>query len=158
MLKKMLFSSIACVLLCYACNNSTPNKTTVVTPPTAAEQPALPMTGADSDEHGCKASAGFQWSVLKNECIQIFNAGICLKPEAKHLDKSLATYAVFKSEKDEAQVELFLPSEKPFLLTKTKDNGAGIWKNENYTLTQWKGMYSLEDSKKVLLYQGMQSH
>ncbi len=155
MLKKILFSSIACVLLCCACNNPTPNKTTVVTPPPAAEQPAPPMTGADTDEHGCKGSAGFQWSVLKNECIQIFNVGISLKAEAKNLDKSLAAYALFKSEKEETQVELFLPSQKSVLLTKTKDNGAGTWKNENYTLIQWKGMYSLEDSKKVLLYRGM---
>ena len=158
MLKKTLLSSAACILLWCACSNPTPNKTTVVTSPPATEQPTPPMTGTDTDEHGCKGSAGFQWSVLKNECVQVFNAGISLKAEAKSLDKSLAAFVVFKSEKEEAQVEVFLPSEKSVLLTKTKDNGAGTWKNENYTLTQWKGMYSLENNKKVLLYKGMQSH
>jgi hypothetical protein len=39
-------------------------------------------------------------------------------------------------------------------LTKEKKESAGTWKNANYVLTQWKGMYSLSDNKKTLLYEG----
>jgi hypothetical protein len=39
-------------------------------------------------------------------------------------------------------------------LEKTQEESAGMWRNPEYTLIQWKGMYSLEDSEKTLLYQG----
>lgn len=125
--------------------------------PTVTEttQAPAPMVGGDSDEHGCKGSAGFQWSVIKNECIQIFNSGIRLDPKAKDLDQTTSAFVVFKSETDDAQVELFLPSSKTtFMLKKEGKEGAGTWKNADYTLTQWKGTYSLENNKKVILYQG----
>ena len=51
--------------------------------------PEVPMVGGDSDAHGCKASAGYTWSVVKNECIRIFESGIRLDAKAKDLDKSL---------------------------------------------------------------------
>lgn len=41
-----------------------------------------PMVGNDADEHGCKASAGYRWSVLRNECIRIFEAGVRLDPSS----------------------------------------------------------------------------
>ncbi len=34
------------------------------------------MVGGDSDAHGCKASAGYRWSVLKKECIRAFELKI----------------------------------------------------------------------------------
>jgi hypothetical protein len=143
----MLFNFIACT--------QTGNKTEK-----AAEQktetPTAPMVGGDSDEHGCKASAGYQWSALRGECIRIFETGIRLNAKAVNLDSTLSAFAVFKAdEKDDAQAELFLPNVKQsVLLSKDKKSEAGKWSNADYVLTQWKGMYSLEDAKKVLLYQG----
>ena len=117
--------------------------------------PEVPMVGGDSDAHGCKASAGYTWSVVKNECIRIFETGIRLEAKAKDLDKSLSAFVVFKSDEADDKAELYLPNEKTsILLDREKKDGAGKWENANYILTQWKGMYSLEDKKKVLLYQG----
>lgn len=113
------------------------------------------IVGGDVDEHGCRPSAGYQWSVLKNECIQIFNAGIRLDPKSAKLNQTLSAFVVFKADGKDDKVELYLPNEKKSLiLTKVKRNEAGAWTNKKYTLTQWKGMYSLEMGKKVLLYQG----
>ena len=52
-----------------ACNNTpSPNKETKMI--------QIPLVGGDSDVHGCKASAGYQWSVLKKECIRAFELKI----------------------------------------------------------------------------------
>ena len=127
-------------------------KAAKVETPTA---PAAPIVGNDSDEHGCIGSAGYSWSVVKNECIQIFNSGIRLDAKAANLDKTTSAFIVFKSENDDVQAELYLPSaKKSILLAKNKKNGAGKWANANYVLTQWKGMYTLENNKKKVLYQG----
>ncbi len=114
------------------------------------------MVGNDADEHGCKGSAGYQWSVVKNECIQVFTSGIRLDPQAPQLNKSLSAFVVFTSETDDAQAELFLPNQiTSILLNKASDkDDAGTWKNDTLTLTQWKGMYSLDNARKQLLYQG----
>ena len=114
-----------------------------------------PMLGADEDEHGCKGSAGYQWSVVKNECIRIFEAGIRMDARAAELDTTLAAFVVFKSDTDDQQAEIFLPNEHhSVLLNKVKKEDAGTWKNAAYTLTQWRGMYSLVTKDTTLLYQG----
>jgi hypothetical protein len=148
-MKKALFLSLCSFLVLAACSNTKKDSNE------KAQKEEAPMVGGDSDEHGCKASAGYQWSGLKNECIRLFEAGIAMEAEAEGLDKSLAAYVVFKSDTEDAQAELFLPGEKSgILLEKAKEEGAEMWRNPEYTLIQWKGMISLEDSEKTLLYQG----
>lgn len=148
----MQFFKLFCLsaLLLSACT-STPsaNQTPQPAPVTA------PVVGADQDEHGCKGSAGYTWSVVKNECIQIFNAGIRLNPKAAHLDQTLSAFVVFKSDTEDAQAEVYLPGEaKSRLFDKVADNGAGTWKNDTFLLTQWKGMYTVQGGKKQALYEG----
>jgi hypothetical protein len=151
--KNAILIALTCCFLACSDQKTTTTKQTTITETTVAEKP--PMVGGDSDEHGCKASAGFQWSQIKNECIQIFNAGIRLNPQAKDLDQTLSAFVVFKSDTDDTKAELFIPNASTsLLLEKVKKEDAGVWKNENYILSQWKGMYSLEDNKKKLLYQG----
>ena len=156
MSKTILWLSFSTVLCLSACTE-TPKKEAaqaaktetapvVVTPPTV---------GGDSDEHGCKGSAGYTWSVVKNECIRIFESGIRLDAKAAGLDKTTSAFIVFKSENEDAQAELYLPSQKgTILLAKDKKHDRDKWTNAAYVLTQWKGMYTLEDSKKKVLYQG----
>ena len=152
----LLFTVVATICCSAACTDPTPTPKTEVVPAKTVD-PVI--VGNDADEHGCKGSAGYQWSVLKNDCIKVFEAGIRLEAKAKDLDKSLSAFVVFKSETDEKQAEIFLPSSKTtMLLPQVKDSGAGTWQNETYTLTQWKGMYALENNKKELLYQGMATH
>ena len=115
------------------------------------------MVGNDVDEHGCKGSAGYQWSAVRQECLRIFEAGIRLDAQANGLDKSLSAFVVFKSDTVDAQAELFLPGEKQsVMLGKTKAEDAGTWTNHAYSLTQWKGMYTLTTATKTdsVLYQG----
>lgn len=156
MSKSFLFLSF-CMMLCVLACTETPKKNTEQT---AKKESApvvdAPIVGGNSDEHGCKASAGYTWSVVKNSCIRVFEDGIRLNPKAADLDKTLSAFIVFNSESDDTQAELIMPREKKsVLLAKDKKNGAGKWTNETYVLTQWKGMYTLEDNKKKILYEGM---
>jgi hypothetical protein len=137
----------SCHMLFAACadNAKTP------APPT----PEAPMVGNDQDAHGCKPSAGYQWSVVRGSCIRIFESGIRLDAAAPGADTTLSAFIVFKSDESDAQAELFMPKEATSqLLDQVKDDGAGTWKSATYTLSQWKGMYTLEDAAGKTLYQG----
>jgi hypothetical protein len=46
---------------------------------TIADEPAE-MPGADSDEQGCKASAGYSWCGNKNKCLRVWEEE-CFGPE-----------------------------------------------------------------------------
>ena len=110
--------------------------------------------GGDRDAHGCIGSAGYVWSALKGDCIRLFEDGIRLNPQDKSLDQTTSAFIVFKSPDEDAQAELFLPGQPAVLLPRVGKNDAGTWKNKKWVLKQWRGMYSLEDRKGKLLYQG----
>ena len=139
-----------------ACSGNKPKTEEATTTP-AAETPQI--VGNDSDEHGCKASAGYTWSALKNECIRLFEAGIRLDPQEAIKDKTLSAFIVFKSEDDDAKAEVFMPGESaPRMFVKQANAGdgdAGTWKGGDLTISYWRGMYMLEDANKKVLYQGM---
>jgi hypothetical protein len=147
------FLSICVGLFVVACNPNTTTTPTTVSTPTVPE--SAPMVGNDQDAHGCKASAGYTWSVVKNECIRIFESGIRLDAQGEKMDKSVSAFVVFKSDDEDQQAELYLPTNKTsILLAKIGKEDAGTWKNDSLTLTQWKGMYTLEHNNGKTKYQG----
>jgi len=84
---------LAASLFFAACNNKPAAKketakadTTVKTATT--DTVSVPMTGNDRDEHGCIGSAGYTWSVVKNDCIRIFEAGKRLNAAEAVTDKT----------------------------------------------------------------------
>lgn len=111
-----------------------------------------PMVGNDADEHGCKASAGYRWSVLRNECIRIFEAGVRLDPVAKDLEQSLSAFVVIKTDSSDQEIELFVPYDEQTIIVKKE--ATNKWKNDKYLLTKVKDTYSIEDVNKKLLYKG----
>lgn len=111
-----------------------------------------PMVGNDSDEHGCKASAGYSWSVLRNECIRIFETGIRLDPVAKDLEQSLSAFVVIKTDSSDQEIELFVPYDEQTIIVKKE--ATDKWKNDKYVLTKAKEIYSIENVEKKLLYKG----
>ena len=122
---------------------------------TCSAQDSPAIVGGDRDEHNCIGSAGYQWSMLKKECIRIFEAGIRLDAVASDLNKTFSAFVVFKSKSENAQVEMFIPSVKDsILLKKVKKGNEVSWKNANYTLVLKGGMYTLSDKTNKTLYQG----
>lgn len=148
-----LITAFAClyIMSCSSPNPTTNNNTNSETPNIGA----TPIVGNDADEHGCRASAGYQWSVLKNECIQIFNAGVRLDPQAKHLDATLSAFVVFKSDSDDSKAEVYIPTQKKALIfNKTSEKSStGVWSNDSLTLQQSKGIFVLTGKNKTILYQ-----
>jgi hypothetical protein len=124
--------------------------------PSTTPEPTAPMVGNDSDEHGCKGSAGYQWSVVKNDCVQVFETGLRLDPQDKALNQTLSAFAIFANSEAEEQgdVEVFVPSTNGSTILKpVKGEEAGAWANDTLKLSQWKGQYLLEKKGK-LQYQG----
>lgn len=121
--------------------------------PTPMPQPGAPVVGNDQDAHGCKASAGYQWSELKGSCIRLFESGIRLDPKAPGLDATLSAFIVLKSMDAREQVELFLPNAIGGQILQL-EKGTGAWKSAKYKLTQSKRVYTLEDAAGKVLYVG----
>lgn len=119
-----------------ACNNnatptgSTETATTAVTGEPQA-QDEMPPVGGDRDEHGCIGSAGQSWSVLLQDCVQVFEVGQRLDPiEVKGGEAVISAFVVTK-EGDDTQVELFITSEEMNPILKQEKDG--IYKNSKYS-------------------------
>jgi hypothetical protein len=154
MKKILILSTLLSVIVLANCQQKSEEKTTT-TDSTAVAQET--MVGNDIDKHGCKGSAGYQWSVVKNDCVRIFEVGVRLDAADTTLNQTLSAFAVFANDEKENEfdAEIFLPSlaDSSLILKPIKDDGAGTWGNGTYTLTQWKGMFTLEEGKKTI-YQG----
>lgn len=135
-----------------ACNTNTTTQQDDSLKVEPAQTPP-PMVGNDADEHGCKASAGYQWSVLRNECIRIFEVGIRLDPLSKDLEQTLSAFIVIKTDSSDQEIELFVPYDEQTIIVKKES--ADKWKNDKYTLTKTKDTYNIEDVNRKLLYKGM---
>ena len=103
------------------------------------------IVGADKDENGCLASAGYTWSKLNKECVRVFT-GIQLNPanDVATEDATLCAYVLFNESSDKAEV--FLPDEKSFILTRASQGKPWIY--QDYQLIPWKG-YVLKKSDKI---------
>ncbi len=78
------------------------------------------MVGNDQDKHGCKGSAGQTWSVLKNNCIQVFNEGTRLNPiETKEGEAIISAFVLMND--DQSKAELFLGNEANIILDKNSE-------------------------------------
>jgi len=127
---KKTFTLSVVALVFTACNNSTPQQTD-----NAAEEPTTPqqemMVGGDRDEHGCIGSAGYSWSALRGECIQVFEVGTRLNPMDVEQEEAVISAFIVSKDGDNSQVELFITGEdqNPIL----KKEADGTFKNDKYT-------------------------
>ena len=98
----------------FACNNT--NKSDV-----SKDEKTILIVGSDKDSNACKASAGYQWSNLKKECIRSFELPLLLT----NRDATFNAGVAFAT--DSLQVEIF-----------TKDGAYLLAKENNYyTDKQW---------------------
>lgn len=127
---KKTFTLSVVALAFAACNNGTPQQAD-----NAAEEPTTPqqetMVGGDRDEHGCIGSAGYTWSALRGECIQVFEVGTRLNPMDVEQEEAVISAFIVSKEGDNSQVELFITGEdqNPIL----KKEADGTFKNGKYT-------------------------
>lgn len=114
--------------------------------PTKPEEKAVPIVGADADVHGCKGSAGYTWSALKQKCIRVFEDGVRLNAADTKVDQTTSAFAVFNE--DSSEVELFIPHVLNAVLV-PKISG-GVWADSTYVLKEEKGKWQLEKDAQLL--------
>ena len=105
-----------------ACNNATPNQSenTTETPEVTLD---APMVGGDRDEHGCIGSAGYTWSALRGECIQVFEVGTRLDPLEENEEVAVISAFIVTKDGDNSQVELFITNEDQNPILKQEADG-----------------------------------
>ena len=120
--------------------SQTTEKTVEVTPP---------LIGGDVDKHGCKPSAGYTFSSIKNDCIRLFEQEIQLKEvESK---QSYSTFVVVIFSADKRKAEIFVPNTESSLILVRKGIRL-IWKGSSFELSKAKD-YVLKKANKVI-YRG----
>ncbi|MFD1606029.1 hypothetical protein ACFSJW_05450 [Flavobacterium artemisiae] len=136
MKKIMLFTMIAG--LSFSCAKKVSSENAV-----QKESKKEVVTGADLDSHGCKASAGYTWSVLKKECIRIFE-GTKLSHYNDGKTYTTVSYVIFEGDK----AELFLDTQKESIILERKSEGDS-WRKGDLELIPWKG-YVLKKAGKII--------
>jgi hypothetical protein len=108
-----------------------------------------PMPGSDKDEHGCIGSAGYTWSVVRKECIRIFEAGTRLNPTNAVADKTTSAFVVF--DKYEGNAEVYIPGQPGSVILEYGKKNSEIWFNEDWHLGKTgKGLFLKKDT--AILY------
>lgn len=125
-MKYVLF--LITITLAFSCTQKTTTQKTM-------DNKVPAIVGNDVDSHGCKASAGYTWSVVKNNCVRLWEVGVQLSPiDNKEPYTSVAT-AIMND--DKTKVELFIVGETgSILLDKSTElsfagNGYGLTQENN---------------------------
>ncbi len=110
------------------------------------------MVGADRDKHGCIASAGYTYSIIKNDCVRLFEQKCQLK-EINPKGSSTSNSAIIFSS-DNKKAEAFLPDLKSsVILIRTGTKGKYIWRKDKLALYQKGNDYILKRSNKAIFSQ-----
>lgn len=105
------------------------------------------VLGHDKDDNGCVTSAGYKWSVLRKECIRVFEEGYRLNSADSLSTEDIAYSAFVVFDNGENKAELYLPdSEKSVLLN--KETG-GVYTNGSWTL-KTKSNYQLSRDSRIM--------
>ncbi len=115
-MKNFLTPLLVSVLLASAC---TSNKSSdLKTKETLVNQL---KAGADVDANGCKGSAGYQFSIVKNRCIRVWEEGIRFEEinPTKTGNQPKVAFVIFSDDKKKAEVQ-FGGTDKPVILEKQK--------------------------------------
>jgi hypothetical protein len=139
---KQLFILLISASLLTACNGTKTSAT--------EEKPATTtIVGDDADKHGCKASAGYTWSVLKNDCIRIWETGIQLSQIENN--ESYKTNATIIVSDDKSKVELFIATEKDgSIMLNQSGSNASTYSAKDYSLSNTNDKWLLKKGDKVI--------
>ncbi len=107
------------------------------------------VLGNDKDENGCVASAGYRWSVIKEECIRPVEECYRLNgiEQLESESDAKSVYVVFEDDNGE-RAELFFPGDTKSVMLK-KDSKKGPYKDAQWSLYAQNG-YKLSKNGKVL--------
>ncbi|MCE3074791.1 hypothetical protein [Chryseobacterium gwangjuense] len=110
-----------------------------------------PVVGGDKDAHGCKGSAGYTYSQIKNDCVRVFEQKVKLT-EVKPKGSSTSMTAIIFS-KDMKKAEVFLPEQNKGSLILTQLGKGKAWKSGDYVLVPYKKTGYQLKKKNIVIYQ-----
>ena len=113
----------------------------------ACSTPEQHLVGNDQDAHGCRASAGYQWSALTEQCVRLFEQAIRL--QSLEASETGSAFVLFNA--DQSQAELTLPSGEQLRLVRQGEEGNHSWQGGKYQLFPWKG-YVLKSGEQALFH------
>jgi len=126
----MRFLMVFLILLNFSCKD-----VKVVQEETKEEIDTLSVSivGADKDSFGCLVTAGYTWSVLKQECVRLFDLAFVLTPVQSPVtsDAVLVCYVLLST--DGLKAEVFFPGEEESVIFNRPIIGQP-WKHENWNL------------------------
>ncbi len=131
-MKKLLGTLLMVGALCACCQQTL----------TESKRPTPILVGNDADEHGCKASAGYTWCELKQECVRVWEVGTTIYYKKPQGNTYQGIYAIILP--DSSRIETY---ENQHLIWERKGN-LPVWENKefNKTLTQTDSIYAPNDS------------
>lgn len=142
---KKLFLSLTFAMFCAL---------TFAQSPAKPEKPTKPvMVGGDRDKHGCIGSAGYTYSVIKKDCVRLFEQKTQLKEVNAKGSATFNATVIFSA--DNKQAEIFVPRAKSStILTRTRGTKrSSVWKKGKYALYQKGDTYILKESNKPIFAQ-----
>lgn len=122
----------------------------------AFTQQKTPVVGGDKDVHGCRGSAGYTYSQIKNDCVRVFEQKIKLKEVNSDKNYTSMTAVIFS--KDMKRAEIFIPDGNAKSIILDRQGKGKIWKSgsyikETYVLAPFKKKgYQLKKDN-VVIYQ-----
>lgn len=135
---------VALLFLSIACKPS--NSTNEVSGETEYTVNPPMLVGGDEDEFGCKGSAGYSWSKIKQECLRIWEHGIQLNPLQKDAGTNYGAIVVMADDKSKG--ELFVNGEKESIwlakFTEEKNPSLIVYSGREYKFFEHKGDWILE--------------
>lgn len=105
-------------------------------------------TGGDRDKHGCTASAGYTWSVIKNECVRLFEQDFQLAG-ATPANEALQATIIFS--KDRKKAELFMAGIKGSVML-IRSGNKNFYKKGDLILSKGK-VWTLKKGNKIIYRQ-----
>jgi len=115
-----------------------------------------PVVGGDKDVHGCRASAGYTYSQIRNNCVRVFEQKIKLKEVSS--DKSYTTMTAVIFSKDMKRAEVFIPDASAKSIILARQGKEKLWKSgthikDTYTLVPYKKTGYQIKKNDVVIYQ-----
>lgn len=84
-------------------------------------EPKILMDGDTKDEHGCIPTAGYQWSEVRKECIQIWMTGTRLEPVGLDKHPGSGVYIICNADTSQMEVSFI---RQTTILTRSKEKWA----------------------------------
>src|SRR5690606_27941299 len=120
------FFSILIIVLLAACQGAKKNNGT------KSESSSSLAVGNEKDKNGCLLSAGYTWSILKDECIRPWEGTIALNITDTSANYETAAFVLIDSTQHKA--ELFLKEEDETVIL--LEQNPFLYSSETYQLKQ----------------------